>query len=91
LSFGYIAVRHGRRQWLVIGAIYLALMIAGVSLLVTAPNTGPWPVTATAGLVIVFVIWPTGFIHALWVNFTVRLPLVTKGGRTIPPKTLTGS
>jgi hypothetical protein len=91
LSFGYIAVRHGRRQWLVIGAVYLALMIAGVSLLVTAPNTGPWPVTATAGLVIVFVIWPAGFIHALWVNFTVRLPLVTKGGRTIPPKTLTGS
>ena len=32
-----------------------------------------------------------GFIHALWVNFTVRLPLMTTGTHTVRPKTLTGS
>jgi hypothetical protein len=30
-------------------------------------------------LVIGLVLWPAGFTHALWINFTVRLPLLTKG------------
>jgi hypothetical protein len=35
-------------------------------------------VTATTGLVIVLVIWPAGLIRAVWVNFTVRLPLLAE-------------
>ena len=76
LSFGYIAITHRRREWLIIGFAYLALMIAAFGLVLTAPDSGPMPVTATVGVIIAFVIWPVGFFHALWVNFTVRLPLL---------------
>jgi hypothetical protein len=81
LSFGYIGIRHRRARWLVAGAVYLGLMIAWISLLATAPATGNWPVTANAGLIIAVALWPAGFVHALWVNFSARLPLVAAGGK----------
>jgi serine/threonine protein kinase len=79
LSFGYIAVRHGRGRWLAVAGAYLALLIAAFCLILTAPDSGSGPVgvAGTVGVVLAIAIWPVGFIHALWVNFTVRLPLVT--------------
>lgn len=82
LSFCYIGVRHGRRDWLVIGAGYFVLLATGISLLVIAPLSGPLPPSTVAGFVLLCVIWPAGFIHAVWVNATVRLPLLAAG---IPP------
>jgi hypothetical protein len=78
MSFGYIAARHHRPSWLAAGVVYLALAVAAVVLLISSPDAGngPEPVQATAGVVLVFVTWSAGFIHALWVNFTVRLPLL---------------
>ncbi|MBV9448376.1 MAG: protein kinase [Streptosporangiaceae bacterium] len=84
MSFGYIAIRHGRGRWLAVATAYLALMIAAFCLILTAPDSvnGPIGVPGTAGVVLAFAIWPAGFIHALWVNFTVRLPLITTNGRS---------
>jgi hypothetical protein len=82
ISFGYIGIRDHRRQWLLFGAIYFALMVAGIVLTTTVPNTWPLPVTATAGLIIVMAIWAGGFLHAVWVNFAVRLPLLAKADPT---------
>jgi serine/threonine protein kinase len=81
LSFGYIAARHQRRRWLVIAAVYLALTIAALALMVTSPDsgTGPLPATADAGVSLLFALWPVAIIHALWVNFTTRLPLLARG------------
>jgi hypothetical protein len=81
LSFGYIAARHRRPAWLLAGAGYLGLAVAAFALLDTAPGsgTGPLPASATAGLLLALVLWPVGVIHALWVNFTVRLPLRARG------------
>jgi hypothetical protein len=81
LSFGYIAARHRRVSWLLAGVGYLALAVAAFALLDTAPESqsGPLPVSATVGLLLALVLWPAGVIHALWVNFTVRLPLRARG------------
>ena len=82
LSFGYIAARHQRLSWLVAGATYLILAVAAFALIASGPESGSGPGSGhtIAGLVIGLVLWPTGFIHALWVNFAVRLPLQAKNG-----------
>ena len=81
LSLGYIAARHQRRSWLAAGAAYLVLAVMAFALIASGPDSGNGPTSAQtiAGLVIGLVLWPAGFIHALWINFTVRLPLLTKG------------
>jgi serine/threonine protein kinase len=79
LSFGYIGVRHRNRRWLAIAAAYLAVMLAGFVLFAGNTSPGPMPASAVAGLVIVLAIWPAGFVHALWVNFHERLPLIAAG------------
>jgi serine/threonine protein kinase len=81
LSFGYIAARHQRRSWLAAGAAYLVLAVTAFALIASGPDLGNGPASAQtiAGLVIGLVLWPVGFIHALWINFSVRLPLLTKG------------
>jgi serine/threonine protein kinase len=80
LSFGYIAARHQRRSWLATGAAYLVLAVTAFALIASGPEsgTGPGSGQSIAGLVIGLVLWPAGFIHALWINFTVRLPLLAK-------------
>jgi hypothetical protein len=80
-SFGYIAARHQRRLWLAAGAAYLVLAVTAFALIASGPDSGNGPASAQtiAGLVIGLVLWPAGFTHALWINFTVRLPLLTKG------------
>jgi hypothetical protein len=79
LSFAYIATRHRRLSWLVVAAVYLVLPIIAFALIGTAaePKT-PFeddPLQTTIGVVLILLLWPAGFIHALWVNVTVRLPL----------------
>lgn len=76
VSFGYIGVRHQRRSWLITSAVYLLLAIAGIVLLARAPVNGPWPVSSVIGLALFGGLWPIGFIHALWVNFSTRLALL---------------
>jgi hypothetical protein len=80
LSFGYIAARHRRRSWLVAGATYLVLTVLSIVLVATAPDSGNGPGAAqmAAGAILILTLWPIGFIHALWVNFKVRLPLKLK-------------
>jgi serine/threonine protein kinase len=80
LSFGYIAARHQRLSWLVAGATYLVLAVTAFALIASGPDPGNGSESAQtiAGIVIGLVLWPTGFIHALWVNFTVCLPLRAK-------------
>jgi hypothetical protein len=84
LSFGYIAARHKRLSWLVAGLLYLMLAVTSVALLASGPVPGNGnaaePAQTTAGMIILLVLWPAGFIHALWVNFTVRLPARARSG-----------
>lgn len=81
LSFGYIAARHQRRSWLVCGAIYLAAVVASITLLAASPDwgNGPAPVQVDIGITIGLLAWAAGVIHALWINFSVRLPLRAAG------------
>lgn len=77
LSFGYIAARHHRASWAIASLAYLVLAATCFGLLAAAPDTGngPLPVLADVALPIGLVVWLGGIIHALWVNFTVRLDL----------------
>jgi serine/threonine protein kinase len=77
VSFGYIGTRHGRLSWLAVGGAYLAAEITSVALLVSSPDTGTSP-GDVIGFLILLALWPAGIIHALWVNRTTRLPLVTR-------------
>ncbi|HCU92126.1 MAG TPA: hypothetical protein DHU96_05075 [Actinobacteria bacterium] len=82
LSFGYIAARHQRLSWLIICIVYLVLAVTAFALAGSGPEVGngPIPAEANAGMIMGLVLWPLGFIHALWVNFTVRLPLRARSG-----------
>jgi hypothetical protein len=79
MSFAYIAARHRRLSWLVVAAVYLVLPVTAFALIDTGPEpTNPLendPLQTTIGVVMILLLWPAGFIHALWVNVTVRLPL----------------
>ncbi|HEX6524794.1 MAG TPA: protein kinase, partial [Streptosporangiaceae bacterium] len=44
MSFGYIAIRHGRGRWLAVAAAYLALLIAAFCLILTAPDSVNGPI-----------------------------------------------
>lgn len=78
LSFGYIAARHHRLPWLAAAAAYLALAVVALVLIVVSPDSGsgPLPVSAIIGVSLLGALWPAAIIHALWVNFTRRLPLL---------------
>lgn len=82
LSFGYIAARHQRLSWLIICIVCLVLAVTAFALAGSGPEVGngPIPAEANAGMIMGLVLWPLGFIHALWVNPTVRLPLRARGG-----------
>lgn len=76
VSFGYIGVRHQRRSWLITSGAYLVLAIVTIVFVARAPVNGPWPVSSDIGLALFAGLWPIGFVHALWVNFSVRLALL---------------
>jgi hypothetical protein len=76
VSFGYIGVRHQRRSWLITSGVYLVLAIVTIVFVARAPVNGPWPVSSDIGLALFVGLWPIGFVHALWVNFSVRLALL---------------
>jgi Protein kinase domain len=77
LSFGYIAARHHRLSWAIAAVVYLLLAVTAFLLVGTAPDSGngPLPAQADVGLFLGLVVWLAGIVHALWVNFTVRLGL----------------
>jgi serine/threonine protein kinase len=79
LSFGYIAARHQRLPWLAAAAAYLALTAAAFVLIVVSPDSGsgPLPAPAIIGVSLLAALWPAVIIHALWVNFKTRLPLLS--------------
>jgi serine/threonine protein kinase len=79
LSFGYIAARHQRLPWLVAAASYVALTMAAFVLIVESPDSGngPMPASAVIGVTLLVALWPAAIIHALWVNFRSRLPLLS--------------
>jgi uncharacterized membrane protein YqaE (UPF0057 family) len=76
VSFGYLAVRHHRLSWLLASLCYLTAEIAGLALVGASPERGPIPARGWAGLILMLAVWSAGIIHALWVNFTIRLPLL---------------
>ncbi len=77
VSFGYIAARHRRRSWLIICVVYLILIVVAWAMVGSGPDVGNGPIGAeeNIGVTLLLAVWAAGFIHALWVNFTVRLPL----------------
>ncbi|GAA4563102.1 serine/threonine-protein kinase [Planotetraspora kaengkrachanensis] len=79
LSFAYIAARHRRPSWLIAALTYLALAIVSIALIGSAPELGnpheADPPQVTIGVVLILLLWPAGFVHALWINATTRLPL----------------
>jgi hypothetical protein len=77
LSFGYIAARHRRVSWAIAAVVYLAAEVTAFVLVGGAPGNGngPLPVQSDVGLMLGLVIWLAGIVHALWVNFAVRLDL----------------
>jgi len=80
LSFGYIAAVHRRRTWFVAAAIYLVVGVGGFILVAVSLGNGTGPVTwqTTVGLTGFVLVWPVGLVHALWLNFSVRLPLTAQ-------------
>jgi len=77
LSFGYIGVRHQRRSWLIAAVAYFVVPAIGFALIVTGSSSGSNLSTQTyIGLALWLLPWPAGFIHAIWVNFSARLPLL---------------
>jgi hypothetical protein len=77
VSFGYIGIRHRRRPWVITAAIYFAVPAAGLALTVTSPRTNLTAQTY-ADLALWLLPWPVGLSHAVWVNFTARLPMLRK-------------
>jgi hypothetical protein len=79
LSFGYIAARHQRLPWLAAAVAYLALTVTAFVLIAASPGNGSGPssVAATIGVSSLAALWPAAIIHALWVNFKSRLPLLS--------------
>jgi hypothetical protein len=77
VSFGYVGVRHQRRSWLIAAVAYFAVPATGFALLATSSSSGTNLSTQTyIGLAVWLLPWPVGFIHAIWVNFSARLPLL---------------
>jgi Protein kinase domain len=82
LSFGYIAARHQRLRWLGTAAAYLAMTTTAFTLTVVGGDvsTGPVADVNDVGACLWLALWPAAIVHALWVNFKSRLPLL----RTAP-------
>jgi serine/threonine protein kinase len=79
LSFGYIAARHQRLSWLAAAAAYMAVTLTSFTVVGVSPDsgTGPSTVAANIGVTVLFLLWPVAIVHALWVNFRSRLPLLS--------------
>ncbi|GII53425.1 hypothetical protein Pth03_18140 [Planotetraspora thailandica] len=78
MSFAYIAARHRRLSWLLMTVAYLVAAVTGFTLLGTSPEVGlseGETAQGMIGLFVVLLVWPAGFLHALWINVTTRLPL----------------
>ena len=75
LSFGYIAVRHRRRSWLITAGFYLVAEVTGFVLIGGGPVNGPDTTAANIGGLLLIVLWLGGFAHAVWVNVAERLTL----------------
>ena len=83
LSFGYIAARHQRLPWLGIAAAYLAVTMTAFPLIAVGPDPGNGPLSTVnaIGVCLLLALWPAAIIHALWVNFKSRLPLLRASPR----------
>jgi hypothetical protein len=80
-SFAYIAARHRRLSWLLVSIAYLVVAVTGFTLVGASPETASSdgdPAQTTVGMILILLLWPAGFLHALWINVTVRLPLRTQ-------------
>jgi 4-amino-4-deoxy-L-arabinose transferase-like glycosyltransferase len=79
LSFGYIAARHRRLSWMFTAVVYLVLGVTAFALAGSGSDKptelDPDPMQTTIGVAMLFLLWPAGVLHALWVNMTVRLRL----------------
>ena len=82
LSFGYIAAVHRRWAWLAAAVVYFVVGVGGFILVAISPSNGTGPGTwqETAGLIGFALVWPVALVHGLWVNFSVRLPLMAQRG-----------
>jgi serine/threonine protein kinase len=82
LSFGYLAVRHQRLWWLAPAAVYFALAVVTFLRMANSPDTGDDFTTDDVITISLWTLaWPVGFVHAIWVNFTVHHRLLARPGR----------
>jgi hypothetical protein len=73
VSFVYIGVKHDRGAWLIAAAAYFVVPAVGFGLLA---GTRFGTVPGDIGFVLWLLPWPAGFIHAVYVNFSTRLPML---------------
>jgi len=80
LSFGYVAAVHRRLTWLVAAAVYFVVGVGGFILVAVSPGNGTGPTSwqEKVGLAGFVLVWPVGLVHALWLNFSARLPLMAQ-------------
>lgn len=74
LSFGYLAARHRRLPWLLVGGAYAVLTVAAFAMVGNGPDSGngPMRVDEIIGVSLLVALWPVAIIHALWVHFALR-------------------
>jgi serine/threonine protein kinase len=75
LSFAYIGVKHGRSAWLVAALAYFVVPAVGLGLTIASSFNSP---QTDIGLALWVLPWPIGFVHAVIVNFSTRLPLLKR-------------
>jgi hypothetical protein len=71
----YIGVKHGRSAWLVAALAYFVVPAVGLGLTVASSFNSP---QTDIGLALWVLPWPIGFVHAVIVNFSTRLPLLKR-------------
>jgi hypothetical protein len=76
VSFAYIGVKHGRPAWLLAALAYFVAPSVGLVLAGTASSLNS--AQTDIGLVLWILPWPVGFVHAVIVNFSTRLPLLKR-------------
>jgi serine/threonine protein kinase len=76
LSFAYIGIKHGRSAWLIAALVYFVTPAVGIGLAGTSTSLNS--AQTDIGLVLWIAPWPIGFIHAVIVNFSTRLPLLKR-------------
>ncbi len=78
LSFGYIAARHQRMRWLGTAVAYLFLFTTAFTITAIGPenSAGLIGIVNDIGACLLLALWPAAIVHAVWVNFKSRLPLL---------------